>query len=394
MQHETIDNLADALGQMWEAHREFLRRLLIGLSRDIDLADDLLQECYIRASAGIESYNGGDSRAWLAAIAKNAFYSHMRLRYVRSEISLGEEDSRVSEQTEDHLDLIEVRRAMLDLPEAQRKAIIMKHYGGYNYEDIAVHMGCPIGTAKSRVSLALRRLREALAVSREIAMVKCADLAERTLMDFIYGRMPDSERKRVEEHLAICSACRERAAEIGSVLKALDAVESEVKGTGIIELHEDGTVTCFIFLTYINCEDASETLSIGGDFETLDYSMVNGEEAVIEPVPGMESKAAKLRLSSPLAAGERAELLMVGRNKLELTEEEKASGVRKLDPPGKLIFDAETPFVMAVRLPPNASLMNAVPEPEEIRSNGATTVIWRKVHEPNVMFEFSVEYRL
>jgi len=393
MQPETSRNSRDALEPMWETHREFLRRLLIGMTRDIDLADDLLQESYLKARSGIGGYQGGDSRAWLSAIAKSSFYSHLRHRYVRCEIPL-DDDCQVSGTSVDHLDLIEVRRAVSELPDAQRRALVMKHYGGYNYEDIAAHMECPIGTAKSRVSLALRRLREALAVQREeIAVVKCADLAERTLMDYIYGRMPDSERKRVEEHLAGCSSCRERAAEVSFVLRALDAVEVEVKGTGIIELHEDGAVTCFLFVTYPNTGEARETLNVGGDFETINFVMVNGEEAIIEPVPGRESQEAKLHLARPIAAGERAELLMVGRNILEQTEEEKTSDVRKMGP-GSMIFDVETLFVMAVRLPPNARLLKPTPEPQQIRSNGATTVIWRKVHGPNEKFEFAVEYRL
>ena len=215
------------LEPMWNAHRDFLRRFLIGLTRDIDLADDLLQESYLKARAGIEGYRGGEPRAWLTAIARNAFNSHLRRRYVRFESSLTEDDVPASGPTDQRLDLIEIRRAIADLPKAQRDALVMKHYGGYSYEDIAAHMNCATGTAKSRVSLAIRRLRKVLVVvSKEPVEMKCAELSERMLLDFVYGRTPETERRRIEDHLAGCASCRARAAEIGLVLHALDAVEA------------------------------------------------------------------------------------------------------------------------------------------------------------------------
>jgi len=396
MQPMTSTNLEDKLGSMWDTHRDFLRRFLIGLTRDIDLADDLLQESYLKARAGIEGYRGGEPRAWLAAIARNAFNSHLRRRYVRFESSLSEEDGLSSAPMDQHLDLIEIRRALAGLPKAQRDALVMKHYGGYSYEDIAAHMNCATGTAKSRVSLAIRRLRQALVAAREEPVeMKCADLSERMLLDFVYGRASETERGRVDEHLAVCAPCRSRAAEVGLVLHALDAVEADAKGTSIIELHGDGTATLFLFVTHRN--DASEakgTLDIGADFAAIQSVLVNGEEATIEPVPGQETQRAKLRLARPIEQGEQIRLLMVGRTRVpEEADREIGGGVRSFGP-GKVRFDIETVFEMAVRLPPRACLVKAIPEPQETRSNGATTVIWRQAHRPNEEFEFWVEYRL
>ena len=390
------EKLGNMLDEMWNAHRDFLRRFLIGLTRDIDLADDLLQESYLKARAGIEGYRGGEPRAWLTAIARNAFNSHLRRRYVRFESSLSEDDVPAPGPMDRHLDLIDIRRAIASLPKAQRDALVMKHYGGYSYEDIAAHMSCATGTAKSRVSLAIRRLRKALvAALEEPVEMKCAELSERMLLDFVYGLATKTQHARVEAHLAACAACRARAAEIGLVLHALDAVEAEVKGTGIIKLHADGTATVFVFVRHHNDTGKTrDTLDIGGDFETINSVLVNGEEAVIEPIPGQESQGAKLRLASPIAPGGVVELLMTGTAQVpEEADREIGGGVRRMGP-GKLIFDEEILFVMAVRLPPKASLAKATPEPQEIRSNGATTVMWRKVHLPNEKFEFTVEYQM
>ena len=80
--------LNESLREMWETHREYLRRMLIGLARDIDLADDLLQETYLNARAGIPGFRDGDARAWLATIARNAFLMHVRRPCVRLESPL------------------------------------------------------------------------------------------------------------------------------------------------------------------------------------------------------------------------------------------------------------------------------------------------------------------
>ncbi len=174
------------LDNMWESHREYLRRMLIGLSKDIDLADDLLQDTYLRACHGISGYRGGDARAWLAAIAKNVFYSHARRRYVRSETPLDCDIELVDDRCPDHLTLIEIRRALSELTQTLRTTLVMKHYAGYTYEEIAARLGCPTGTAKRRVSVALKKLRQALgAGTEEYAQMKCADLTDRRLLDHV-----------------------------------------------------------------------------------------------------------------------------------------------------------------------------------------------------------------
>ncbi|MCX6376021.1 MAG: RNA polymerase subunit sigma, partial [Armatimonadetes bacterium] len=53
------------LERRWASDREHVRRMLIGLTRDIDLADDLLQETYLKALNGMSSCRGDNDRAWL-----------------------------------------------------------------------------------------------------------------------------------------------------------------------------------------------------------------------------------------------------------------------------------------------------------------------------------------
>lgn len=56
----------------------------------------------------------------------------------------------------------DVRAAMADLPDEQRRAVELAYFGGYTYREVAELTGVPIGTANGRLRLALGKLREAL----------------------------------------------------------------------------------------------------------------------------------------------------------------------------------------------------------------------------------------
>jgi len=138
-----IDN---DLEDLWNPNRDYLRRALISMSKDIDLAKNLLQDTYLHARSGFTSYRGGDARAWLAAIAKNVFYEHTRKRSTRSEIPL-ETDPLGSLPAQNgstnHLINIQLRQAVSELNPTFRIPLILKHYGGFTYEEIGRRLNCP-----------------------------------------------------------------------------------------------------------------------------------------------------------------------------------------------------------------------------------------------------------
>ena len=384
MQDDTL------LEGMWESHRDYLRRMLIGLTRDIDLADDLLQETYLKAHAGLSGYQGGDMRAWLAAIAKNAVFSHKRRRYVRYEI-LPDEDFEMAAHDPDQLSLIEIRQAIAELPENLRTALVMKHYGGYTYQEISERMGCPEGTAKSRVSLALSRLREALAGREERIPMKCTELTDRLLLDFIYGKLPHAKQKALEEHLKSCERCPGRAKEIGEVLRALDELENEHKLTSITEMQEDGRSTEYVTLTIPHYE-GDGSIEMGG--VNPEYIVINGKEESVQAVAEQaEDGQYKLHMPEYIKTGDRVDLLVVaslqgnGRKWIKELED----GRRRIE--GRMHLTEKLIYVFAIRLPSNAEFLMASPEPSEIRRNCVTTVIWRNVLQPDQRVEFSLEYR-
>lgn len=189
------DTRVGDVSKLWESHRDYLKRVLIALTRDLDLADDLLQETYLRASQGFSGYRGGDGRAWLLTIAKNLFYEHLRKRYLLSETHIRPEDD-VADALVDHDLQIDIRQAIDQLDPTSRAALLMKHYGGFTYKDIAERLSCPVGTAKWRVSAALDRLRVALGVTEVLTGMKCSQLDGAKLLDHVSGALSASQTNR------------------------------------------------------------------------------------------------------------------------------------------------------------------------------------------------------
>jgi RNA polymerase sigma-70 factor (ECF subfamily) len=132
-----------------------LRRYARSLVRDPMVVDDLVQECLARALAKLHLWQEGTNlRAWLFTILHNQYINHLR-RQIRSgttvELSETELPSRAAGQDQ-YLELRDLRRALDQLPETQRAAILLIGLEGLRYEEAAGVLGIPVGTVRSRIS--------------------------------------------------------------------------------------------------------------------------------------------------------------------------------------------------------------------------------------------------
>lgn len=127
--------------------------------RDPGLADELLQETFLIATRDASSLEAARSqRAWLLGIARNLFREQMRKQVRHRTVELPEDVVASAATKEDHrLDLI--RSAIVELPEGQREVLELRLKDDLRYVDIAEVLDIPIGTVRSRLHHALRRLR-------------------------------------------------------------------------------------------------------------------------------------------------------------------------------------------------------------------------------------------
>ncbi|MFT3978809.1 MAG: sigma-70 family RNA polymerase sigma factor, partial [Sphingomonas bacterium] len=132
-----------------------LRAFGRSLSGNRDLADDLVQETLLKAWAARKRFQAGTNmRAWTFIILRNLYLSQMRRARFK-----GEWDDLVADRVlaapagqDKHVELADMQRALLHLPQPQREALILVGAGGFAYEEAAEICGVAVGTIKSRVA--------------------------------------------------------------------------------------------------------------------------------------------------------------------------------------------------------------------------------------------------
>ncbi len=129
-------------------------------TRDATAAEDVLQETYLAAWRRPDAIAAAISpRAWLLGIARNLVRSSRRRSGARTTLPLGSEPPAPGPpQRNDRLD--QVREAIERLPEREREALQLRLAHELRYEEIASVLNVPIGTVRSRLHSAVRRLRE------------------------------------------------------------------------------------------------------------------------------------------------------------------------------------------------------------------------------------------
>jgi RNA polymerase sigma-70 factor, ECF subfamily len=140
-----------------------------------DSAEDLTQEIFLKAFRGLARYRGdAPARAWIAAIAHNTVKNRYRfLGRFRRVFSGSPDDDRAPEVVsgspgpEENASEGErksfVSEALRRLPEEYRMPIVLRDLEGWNYDEIAVSLGLPLGTVKSRIARGRGRLKTLLA---------------------------------------------------------------------------------------------------------------------------------------------------------------------------------------------------------------------------------------
>lgn len=150
---------APALAEL-EASVPSLRRYAWTLLRHTDDADDLVQECLIRALTALPSIDRGRPiRPWLFSVMHNLFVSDWRRRRVRRDSAAAGAIEPVIEASQDwSLAMADLMRAIDVLADDQKQVLLLVSVEGLEYREVAEILQIPIGTVMSRLSRARARL--------------------------------------------------------------------------------------------------------------------------------------------------------------------------------------------------------------------------------------------
>jgi len=159
-----------------------LRRYARALTRrNAAIADDLVQDCLVRAVAKQHLWQPGTNlRAWLFTIMHNQHVNYVR-RAVKDGDHVGVDEIGplpVEGNAEPTLALRDLRAAMEKLSIEQRQAILLVGLEGLNYEQAARILNVPIGTIRSRLSRGREELRRLMDITERPAKSPEPDTAD------------------------------------------------------------------------------------------------------------------------------------------------------------------------------------------------------------------------
>ncbi len=167
-----------AFAALVERHSGDVTRIVSEIVRDRTEIEDIVQECFIKAYLGLDSFReDAQFRTWLLRIAHNVSVTRSQ-RFVRRTNRVALDETAVSTAADEHGPLpdelvgsheIEDRIAELidRLPEHYRVVIMLYYYSELTYEEIAEVTGRPLNTVKAHLHRAKARLRDLLEADSE-----------------------------------------------------------------------------------------------------------------------------------------------------------------------------------------------------------------------------------
>jgi len=144
-----------------EAAIPALRRYARALTRNAELADDLVQDTLVRALRSEHLFHGGDVRSWLYTILTNLNRNRLR-SLARRPMHTSIEDNDAPDASGPEAGGRDIERALASLVEDQRIALLLVVLEGLTYREVAEIQGVPIGTVMSRLARARMQIKSYL----------------------------------------------------------------------------------------------------------------------------------------------------------------------------------------------------------------------------------------
>jgi RNA polymerase sigma-70 factor, ECF subfamily len=163
-----------AIDALYQRHGRVVYGIALGILRDPAAAEEVTQDVFLRVWEKAASYRAEKARVvtWMMRIARNLSIDALRRRNARG--------GKLQDRLDDFTWLAdagapdpgesaavaarraEVRAAVLSLPADQRTALSLAFFQGLTHQQIAVQLGEPLGTVKTRIRDAMRKLRRLL----------------------------------------------------------------------------------------------------------------------------------------------------------------------------------------------------------------------------------------
>ena len=152
---------------LYDNYAGALYSTIVGIVSDTELANDVLQEVFVKIWRQIDSYDAKKGRlfTWMLNIARNASIDTIRSKGFQNSRANRELTENVYESAgsvETKTDTIGLRKIVAQLKEDWRVLVELSYFQGYTQDEIAGILQIPLGTVKTRMRSALQQLSKQL----------------------------------------------------------------------------------------------------------------------------------------------------------------------------------------------------------------------------------------
>lgn len=158
-----------AFSYLYDNYAAALNGIIFRMVEDRELAEDILQEAFVKIWNNFSSYDTGKGRlfTWMLNITRNLTIDTLRSKGYKKQSKISGDENSVSNLTNDNrtaerFDAMGVRKQLANLKPEQRSIIDLAYFNGYTQDEISKEMGIPLGTVKTRMRAAIIELRKML----------------------------------------------------------------------------------------------------------------------------------------------------------------------------------------------------------------------------------------
>jgi RNA polymerase sigma-70 factor, ECF subfamily len=169
-----VNSQEAALAAFYDRYGRLVFSLALRILEDVTLAEEVTQDIFLRIWNKADTYRAeqGKVLTWLGSMTRNRAIDMLRRQKVRPEghrsdwaedaFPILQEDPRVEDGVILEQKREKVRQALDSLPGEQRQVLALAYYSGLSHQEIAAELGQPLGTVKTRLRLAMQKLRHTL----------------------------------------------------------------------------------------------------------------------------------------------------------------------------------------------------------------------------------------
>ena len=158
-----------AFSYLYDNYAPALYNIIFRMIGDVALAEDILQEAFVKIWSNFKSYDNSKGRlfTWMLNLSRNLTIDMMRSKGYKKQSKISGDENSVNNLQDKSIsinkfDSLGIRKQLIHLKPDQRIIIDMAYFNGYTQDEIAKDLGIPLGTVKTRMRTAILELRKLL----------------------------------------------------------------------------------------------------------------------------------------------------------------------------------------------------------------------------------------